>query len=394
MNLRNYFEGLNSAIWKGIVAELLGSILSCVFYFFSIYFVSELHFSIATTGYIISCYSVGTIIGGWLGGQLSDRIGSKQVTIIGLFLQALGYLVLTMLDQKFLLIMNALMLGTANYLSITGLYIMVLQYCHNDEQKKAKVLGLLAMMSNLGLSLSALLIGYFAQYSFNYIFLFVAIALIFLGVFVWFQQNPPFIDIVKDKISSVTSLSPIQKKTLLIVALLCVFLGGAIVMQYSSTYTIYIRENFLDYGVKGVSYLFALNCILVVILQTPISYLTRNQNKVIMIGVGAFLQGFSLLMLIFYHNYFYAMFAILISTIGEVIFFPSVQLICHTVSPPHKKGRGLGFYRSVYGASRAIGAGVGSFIYTHSNANTLWWIAGFTGALCLAICCWYKSYWK
>jgi predicted MFS family arabinose efflux permease len=392
MSLKDYFSDLSLTIWKGIVTDLFCSILSCAFYFFSVYFISVLHFSIATSGYIIGFYSLGTIIGGWLGGILCDKINSKKTIIIGLLIQSLGYFLLPSLHQKFLLVINSWFLGCANYISITSLYTLLLQYCHTDQRKKSKVLGLLAMMSNLGLSLSALLIGYFAHYSFSSLFKVIGISFFLLAFFVQKLDSPSLNQVEETTNHNSTAFSrPQNSNKLMFIALFCVFLGGIIVMQYSSTYNIYIQKTFPDYALKGVSYLFALNCALVVILQIPVSHVIQKQNKLMMVGIGAFFQGFSLLMLLFYTNYFYAMFGILISTIGEVIFFPSVQFVCHNNGSERKKGRALGIYRSVYGASRAFGASAGSCIYGHLGSSILWIIMGSLGAICLLVCWRYKN---
>lgn len=386
--IKNYFLELPRGAWEGIFANFCSSVLSCVFYFLSIYFVTILHFSVATSGYILSFYSIGTMAGGLIGGRLSDKVSPQHATTIGLLIESLGYLILIFLKSPFLLMINAFVLGSASYIFLTGNYGMVLQYCQNNERKKLKSLGLLAMVANLGLSLSALLIGYFAHYSFAYIFLFSSVLLLLLAIFVCIQKN----SLSSTKINPNTETKPCtpskHRKPLLVIGFFCVFIGGSIIMQYSGTYSIYIKNTFPELGLKAVSYVFALNCILVVILQSPIVHLIQGKNKLLMVGLGAFLQGLSLLMLNFYTHYSYAMLAILIATIGEVIFFPSVQLVCHNASQEGKKGTGLGLYRTIYGGSRAFGASAGSFIYTTFSAYALWSIAGAMGLICLIVC-WY-----
>ncbi len=385
-NIKEYFHDLPKSAWIGITVSLLNSILSCAFFFLSIYFVTTLHLSVSTSGSILACYSIGTMAGGLIGGKLGDWFSPRFSSLVGLILESLGYFLLIFLKNPFLLAANALILGAASYIFSTGNYTLVLNYCGNNEKRKFKALGLLAMMSNFGLSFSALLIGYIAHYNFTYVFFAVSLAFLLLVMCVFILKLP-------SKPKSIHNTSLLNKafstydKTLMIIAYICVFLGGAIVVQYSSTQPIYIRETFPDMGVKGVSYLFSLNCILVVLLQAPIVHFIQNQPKLLMIGLGALLQGISLLMLNFYTHYFYAMLAIVIATIGEVIFFPSIQYICHTMMPENKKGWGIGIYRTIYGASRAFGAGIGSLIYTTFSAYFLWSLAGLLGLICLTICC-------
>lgn len=392
ITIRNYFTDLPLGAWGGISANFINSILSSVFYFLSIYFVNMLHFSVATAGSILAFYSLGTMLGGWIGGQLTDRYSFRLAAAVGLVLEGVGYGILSFLKNPYWLGITAFLLGCASYIFTTANYTMVLYYYRHYEHKKMKSLGLLAIISNFGLSTSAILIGHCAHYGFQYIF-FTASGMLLLLAITTYLQNPS--SVIKEQSQKSIEKTPIKhQKPLLITALICVFLGGSIVVQYSSTYPIYIHQTFSTMGLQGISYLFALNCILVVILQTPIIHLIRYQNKFLMIGVGSCLQGLSLIMLNFYTHYSYSLIAIFIYTIGEVIFFPSVQFVCHEVSSKGKKGRGIGIYRTVYGASRAFGASAGSFIYTSFHFSTLWNMAGIFGVICLCICFYWKKYWK
>lgn len=390
--LKSYFSDLEKGAWGGILTSFFSSVLSCAFYFFSIYFVHVLHFSVAKSGYILGTYSLGTMLGGLIGGYFSDKISPKFTAITGLLVESFGYILLIFITNPYLLMLNALMLGIASYMFMTGNYTMVLQYCGHNEKNKLKSLSLLTMMANLGLSLSAILIGHISHYGFHYIFTFSGVFLAFLGLFIYFQCPLSSIPVPEKPHENMTLKN---QKMIFTIVLFCVFFGGAIVMQYSSTYPVYIKDTFPQYGISGMSYLFALNCILVVVLQPPVSHLIQKQNKLLMVGLGSFLQGLSLFMLILWHNYAYAMLAIFISTVGEVIFFPSVQLLCHNASKKNKKGKGIGLYRSVYGASRAFGASAGGFIYTMWSPVNLWCVNGFVGLLCLLVCwCGNKIYKK
>lgn len=390
-NLKEYFGDLPNGAWIGIIASLLNSIISCAFFFLSIYFVTVLHFSMTISGAILAFYSIGTMAGGLIGGKLGDWFSPRASSIIGLALESLGYFLLVFLKSPELLTINAFILGASSYVFITSNSTLILNYCESNEKQKFKALGILAMMANFGLSVSALLIGYIAHYNFTYIFLAASLILLLLALLAsTLTASPKSISI---SINHSLNKSRFKyNKYFMRIVLICVFLGGSIVAQYASTQPIYIRETFPNWGVKGVSYLFALNCILVVVLQTPIVNLIQNQNKLLMIGLGAFLQGISLFMLNFYTNYFYAMLAILISTIGEVMFFPSIQFICHTIMPESKKNWGMGLYRTTYGGSRAFGSGVGSFIYTNFGAYFLWSLSGLFGIICLILCYSYKKY--
>src|SRR3990167_9966457 len=83
------YRGLKKACWQGMLLNFIESVFVGVYYFLPLYFISELNINIAIASIIISFYGLGTILGGFLGGKLSDEIGSGLVSIGSLVLQGL-----------------------------------------------------------------------------------------------------------------------------------------------------------------------------------------------------------------------------------------------------------------------------------------------------------------
>src|SRR3989338_8469068 len=93
------FKGLSYSSWRGILFSLFESLLIGIFYFLSIYFVNDLHLSVLTSGFIISFYGVGAILGGYLGGYFSDKFSSDFISAAGLIVQAICYSVFIWVDS-------------------------------------------------------------------------------------------------------------------------------------------------------------------------------------------------------------------------------------------------------------------------------------------------------
>src|SRR3990167_9061542 len=183
------YQGLTLACWGGILLFFFESILCGVFYFLSFYFVNELHFSVATVGLIISYYGIGAICGGFIGGKLSDKISPRIVTIGSLFFQSAGYLFLANLTNVYVLMATVFLLGMATYGFITSNHVWTLAQCRSDEREKLKAINLLSTASNLGIGLSALLIGSLVFFSFHFILLITSLCLFLLAVFLSLQKT-------------------------------------------------------------------------------------------------------------------------------------------------------------------------------------------------------------
>src|SRR5579862_2841345 len=116
--IKKYFKtysGLPLTCWHGIILSLLQSILMDIYYFFPLYFTEQLHLNIATTGIIISLYGAGTILGGIIGGKLSDKISPNYIIISSLIGHGIIFLILPHLKSIFQMTLAIIMAGIAAY---------------------------------------------------------------------------------------------------------------------------------------------------------------------------------------------------------------------------------------------------------------------------------------
>src|SRR5579871_871037 len=119
--LKNY-AGLSASCWQGIFINFVESILTGLCYFLPLYFVNELNLSVATAGMIISFYGLGTILGGFIGGKISDKTSPGLVSILCMLLQATAFIALIRLQSAYLLMLDLFIIGMASYGFITANY--------------------------------------------------------------------------------------------------------------------------------------------------------------------------------------------------------------------------------------------------------------------------------
>jgi MFS family permease len=134
---------------------------------------------------------------------------------------------------------------------------------------------------------------------------------------------------------------------------------------------------------KAISFLFAINSLLIVFCQTPLVNLFKNSNKLLIAGIGSFLIGTGMSILGFSFTFALAIFSCIVYTAGEMIFFPLTQLICYENGPDNKKGLCLGMFRMTYAASKVLGPIIGGIIYSRWGGNMIWSLSGCIGIICL-----------
>lgn len=385
------YKGLSNYCWNKIINNFVNTMLIGVFYFFSVYFVNILGVKIEIATTIISFYGLGAVFGGLIGGKLSDRINPGVVSVFSIFMQAIAISIIA--NTKSITILSILLFtfGFSTYSFITSNYLSVLKQCENNETEKLKALNILAVISNLGLSLSAVIIGIFASFGFKNVLITVGFLFFILGIFTLLTENKSFY-VASKKVDNekLSKNFKSQNNTITNYILICVFFVGCIISQMSSTYPIFLHEIFPYMGVKSISMALMLNSLLVVTFQAPLSNYFAEYNKIMIVGAGAFLLGFGVMMLNFSSSFMFIMFACVVYTIGEILFFSTAQLVCYQGADERKKGASLGLYRMIYASSRIAGPLAGGFIFSQVGASALWYFCGLIGFLFFLGCVYLK----
>ena len=99
--LKNYwqnyisaYQGLSSATWLLALVMFINQSGSMVLPFLGVYMTTVLDFSIKNAGIVLSTFGFGSIIGSFVGGWLTDKLGSFKIQTLSLFLSIPFYLIL------------------------------------------------------------------------------------------------------------------------------------------------------------------------------------------------------------------------------------------------------------------------------------------------------------
>lgn len=384
------YKGLSKDCWGDIYLSLINSISIGVCFFLSLYFVEVLNFSMFQVGFLMSAYGIGTMLGGIIGGRLCDKFKPRLVVLISLMLQGGSFLTLSNIYTINYLTLNLFILGISFYTFKTANNMSLLQLCGHDQDLRLKGLGLLYAASNLGLGVSGILIGFFALYGYEKIFYVAASLLIFNGFYRMFFYRSHLLSS-----KSINTLqidegicykSNKQDTLILILILLFLFFVGITISQLSCTYPIYIKENFPLLGISAVGILFTLDTVLIVLFQAPLTACVSKFSSLKVLGFGAFLMGFGMLVLSTSHSFVFAILSCCLWTTGEMLFLPTAQSIYYEKSNNLKKGQNIGYFQATYAVSTIVGPLLGGYVYNEIGSNTMWYFSFIIGFISLIIC--------
>lgn len=385
--IKKYFQnfyGLSKIAWLGIILIFLDAIAGGMCFFFALYFVNYLHFSVPISGLLLSIYGLGTVTGGMLGGRLTNIISPKILSSTNLVIQGFLFFILIWISSVPILIIILFMMGVSAYVFKTSVNYWILSHSSNSKHR-LKILNLARVGSNLGLCISGIIIGMFADKHFHSIFLFSS--MLFLSSFLFLIINQFDLNIFSYSANQNEYNQTFKYDNKIIInVLIFAFLVGLMIGQLGTTYPLFIQNIFKELGLKAVSILFMLDTILIVIFQAPLVNSLEKYNKVYIIGIGGFSMGLGMLLLNYSFNFLIAIISCVFWTTGEMLFIPVAQLICSEQSLNQKSGLGLGYYYSLYAAGTISGPFLGSIVCDYFGWRALWFTCFMIGLCCFFSC--------
>src|SRR6056300_1978887 len=96
-NYLNTFNGLSREVWWLALITLINRAGTMVVPFLSLYLNESLGFSFSKIGWIMTAFGLGSVVGSWLGGRLTDKIGFYKVMVFSLLATGVLFIALQFL---------------------------------------------------------------------------------------------------------------------------------------------------------------------------------------------------------------------------------------------------------------------------------------------------------
>lgn len=362
---RDSFANIQKNVWILSVAMFINRSGSMVLLFTSLYLTKELHFSIGDAGIAMSFYGIGSVLGSYAGGWLTDRRSYFDIMIWSL-LGSGGILLLMLLATTpltislviFVYAFTADIFRPANSKAIS---------LFSTPENRTRSVSLVRLAVNLGFSVGPAAGGFIAFYL-GYKWLFVVDALTSMAA-AWMlysylpqQENAP-----KDTPSVVlndSSTSAYRDTTYLTFIVLVAFYGICFFQLFASIPQYFNTVSHYDEGTIGL--LLALNGLLVVIIEMPfIAFLEKKQKIFPFIIAGVVCIPISFLFLQLGQGLMiWAIMYTLIITFSEIFAMPFMMNYSLSRADKERQGQYSALYSISYGlaniAAPMLGLGIAS----------------------------------
>ena len=88
------FNGLSREVWLLALVTFVNRAGTMVVPFMSLYLTKDMGLSLEQVGWIMSCFGAGSVVGSWLGGKLTDKLGFYDVMLGALITSGVAFIAL------------------------------------------------------------------------------------------------------------------------------------------------------------------------------------------------------------------------------------------------------------------------------------------------------------
>ncbi len=373
------FSGLSRSAWLISLASLVNRSGTMVLPFLSVYLTTELGFSMKEAGIAMTLFGVGSFIGSYMGGTLSDKIGYYRVLFWSLTLGGIGFMVLgyvKSLHGIYAMIFILSSVGDA-FRPAT----MAALGAHSTPENRTRSYSLMRMSINLGFTIGPAVGGVLAAWKgYQTLFWVDGITCIASAIFFRaFLKPKKLVEGEEKKLQPIEIQqvqSPYSDKQYLIFLLLTT-VGATVFLQLISTLPVYYNQV-MHMSEWQIGALLAFNGLIVFLTEMPLVFtLERKMKRMHCIAAGVMLYAFGYLVLnIAPQSMAIAVLSMFALSIGEIFNMPFANSFALSRTTDANRGKYMGLYSMTYSLAHIIGPYFSMKIAENHGFDVLWYISG------------------
>ena len=330
--------------------------------FLAIYLRQE-GFDTKVTSLTMGSYGAGALFAGALGGYLADRIGRKHTMLLSCAGAAVFMMVLSQAHTVASLMVATFMTGL-----LTSMYSPAASALIADlipPQLRVRAFACQRLAINFGFAAGMATAGFMATRSFFALFVADAATTLILGLTVLFGLKPRPRKPRGKQDGWGHALQHMRCNVPFQLALLSSFLISLVFWQMSSSYGLQATEGAgLDERTYGL--LMALNGILIVFIELPLTSYTKRFPPTLAMAVGYTIIGLGMGSNAFGATLPVLVISMLVFTAGEMIALPVNNGYMAALAPDEMRGRYQGVISICWSLSTMIGPSMGIALYQSS----------------------------
>lgn len=358
---------------------LINRIGAMVVPFLSIYMTQALGFTIKETGYVLSFFGLGAVVGSWLGGWFTDKFGYFKVQVFSLFFIVPIYFILPELKTVESLAAGIFFLSIISETFRPANSVAIAYYARPENLTKAFSLNRMAI--NLGFSIGPALGGILASISYYWLFYGNAVGSLIAGVvFYLYFNNRKSKYQTTEKISTDVrqkekAPSPYKDKKIMLFSLLCA-LYAICFFQLLTTLPLFYKEVH-HLSEAGIGIILGYSGLFIVVLEMLLVQVADRRLTISQVLIaGTLLCGLSFVMLNLNASILMLYVSMSVLCISEILAMPFMSTVIVKNSVEGNRGAYMGLYSLSFSVAHVFSPFLGTLTVEHFGFETLWWATG------------------
>ena len=347
--------------------------------FLSLYLTESLDYTLENVGWIMSAFGVGSVLGSWIGGKLTDKYGFYRVMYLSLALTGILFIGLQFIEGFYAFCFAIFLVMLVADAFRPAMFVAMNTY--SKAENKTRSVTLIRLAINLGFSAGPA-IGGFIITSINYkgLFWMDGITCLLATLVLINVLHPKKARVIDEQ--KVENPQPIRSDGLFWIFFVAMFIFGFVFLQYFSTMPLYYRDvhalTEFDIGL-----LLGMNGFLIFVFEMPlIKWLGDwKYSKELLITIGLLVTGLSYVVLLMTPWVGILIIGMLFMTFGEMIAFPFSNSFVIERSKRGKQGEYMAFYSISFSAAHIFGHNSGLQMVDKFGYDTTWMVISIMSAI-------------
>jgi len=374
LRIRNTIAEYPLQFWILFCQRFIGSVGgSLVWPFFTVYLRQRLQIPLTTVGFLFAISATVGLFSQAIWGPVVDRYGRKVAMVAGLANEVVvmvGFALLGSLGAYAVLIAMSGLIEPASRIGSDAMIADLI-----EEEKRPSAYALLRMVSNAGVAIGPAIGGFLAATSYMLTFGSAAVGatVALLLVVLLVKETKPELSAGEETERAGGGYGYIFRDIGFIAFCLVSILLWMAYQPFMQLLPVYMKEGF---GIpeSGFGLIMTVNALMVVFFQFAVTRVTEKYRDAYIMAAGAFWTGLGALAAALSNNLWLFLFAMIIVTIGELIWAPTSISFVARIAPIDMRGRYMGVYGMVGGIAWGIGPIASGYVYDSVMPVAVWYL--------------------
>lgn len=385
---KNAYAGIARKMWLLALVMLINRSGTMVLAFMTLY-CHHIGYTMQQGGWVVAIYGIGSLVGAFAGGKISDRFGFYYTQFLSLLCGGILFIVLGLMQSYAAICICTFFLSMVNEAFRPANATAIAFY--SAPESRTQSFSLIRLAINIGWGIGSALGGLLASINYHLLFwvdgatnIIAAFLLLAILPSITLVQQKQLQQSKEKKAVGTPAVSPYQDKPFLLFLCLQV-LFAVCFFQLFTTVPLYFKEG-LQLNEFLIGVVMAMNGLLIALVEMVIVFkLEGRKPYLVLMSYGTLIMAFSFLLLNipFAHDFIVALVFMFFITLSEMTAMPFMNSYYIGRSSEGNRGQYAALYTMAWSLAQVIGSSSGTQIVQLTGFFTLWCaiaVISFVGA--------------